>query len=122
MNAASPRKILIQCRSVPYGSSRARNALDMAMAFGAFDQNVALLFLGDGVMTLLKEQQPEGTARNIGKLLGALADYGIGTVHVDRDALAAYGLMETDFCVPVTLVHASELAALYADTDIVLTV
>ena len=123
MTTATPRKILILCRSAPYGSARARNAVDMAMACGAFDQTVAMLFLGDGVLTLLKAQQPPaGLAKNLAKILGALPDYGIGPIYVDGDALQARGLSMDDMAVPVQLSGTTAMAQLYASHDIVLSV
>ncbi len=78
------RSVLVLCRTPPYGSERARDALDIAMAFGAFEQQPTLLFLGDGVLALLEQQNPTALpARNLGKLVGTLADYGITGLHVE---------------------------------------
>jgi tRNA 2-thiouridine synthesizing protein C len=123
MPSITPRRILIQCRCAPYGSSRARDAVEVAMACGAFDQTVSLLFLGHGVLALSKDQQPvAGSARNLAKLLGALPDYGIDTVCVERDALANHGLTEQNLCLPVKLTSTEDMATLYASHDVILTV
>jgi len=93
------------------------------MAFGAFDQQVSLLFVGAGVLALLRHQEPQGDcAKNLEKLLGALPDYGIGTVHVDGSALARFGLREQDLALPVSRIDPASLALLYAAHEIVLTV
>ena len=122
MTTPAPRKILILCRSAPYGSARARDALDMAMACGAFDQNVAILFIGDGVLCLLNDQLPPGSAKNLQKILGALPDYGIGPFYVDADTLHAHGLSIADMSMQVQLVNGEDMGDVYARHDIVLSV
>lgn len=123
MSTATAKRILVLCRSAPYGSSRARDALDVAMACGAFDQQVSLLFLGEGVLALLRDQEPDPQlARNLAKILGALADYGISAIHADAESLKRFGLTPPQLALEVSLRQPSEMAALYAEHDIVLSV
>ncbi len=107
------RSVLVVCRSAPYGSSRARDAIDLAMAFAAFDQPVTLLFLGEGVFTLAAAQQPPAGTRDLGKLLGTLADYGVEDVYVDAAALAARGLDACSLELAATLAHEDTLRELF---------
>jgi len=121
--AAPRRSVLVVCRSAPYGRSRARDAVDVAMAFAAFDQPVTLLFLGDGVLALASGQRPAPEfSRSLDKLLGTLADYGIEEVHADAAALAARGLDAQALALPVRLAGPVELRELFAAHERVLTV
>lgn len=120
---SAPRTTLVICRSAPCGSTRAADALDVAMAFGAFEQPVSLLFLGDGVLALLPGQEPGPIgARSLARIAGALPDYGIERVCVEASALAARGLADTALAVPVEPLPAPAIAALIAAHEIVLTV
>ncbi len=121
--SALARSVLLLCRTAPYGSERARDALDIAMAFGAFEQQPALLFLGDGVLALLEQQNPAVLpARNLGKLIGTLADYGITGLHVDAHAMKQRGLELTDLIAGAQLADDAQLAALLAAHDMILSV
>ncbi|MEY8205608.1 MAG: sulfurtransferase complex subunit TusC [Bermanella sp.] len=53
-------KILIIARSAPYGSSLAKEGLDYVLTSAAYDQEICLLFSGDGLFQLLKQQEPRG--------------------------------------------------------------
>ena len=121
--AAARRSVLVVCRSAPYGRSRARDAIDVAMAFAAFDQPVTLLFLADGVLALARGQRPAAEfSRSLEKLLGTLADYGVESVHADAAALAARGLDAAALALPVRLAGPEELRELFATHERVLTV
>ncbi|MFI2819712.1 sulfurtransferase complex subunit TusC [Vreelandella piezotolerans] len=48
---------LVIIRHAPYSSNALREGLDVALVAAAFGQTVSLLFLGQGVLALLKEQK-----------------------------------------------------------------
>lgn len=121
--AVTARSALVICRSAPYGSARVQDALDLAMAFGAFEQQVSLLLLGDGVLALLEGQEPTVIQmRSAARLAGSLPDYGIERVFVDAHALAERRLVVGELAVPAQSLDALEIAALIAANDLVLTV
>lgn len=87
------QELMVIVRHSPYGSSLGRAALDTALAAAAFDQTVHLLFLGDGVLHLLPEQDAAAVGlRNIARLLGSLPLYDIESVLVDEASAQRYGL------------------------------
>lgn len=87
------RSLLVVIRHPPYGSSLARAALDVALAAAAFERNISLLFLGDGVLQLLPGQDGRAVGlKNLGAALGSLPLYGIEQVYVDAEAAGRYGL------------------------------
>jgi tRNA 2-thiouridine synthesizing protein C len=115
------KHFLIVCRHPPYGSSHARDALDVAMATAAFDQQVAMLFLGDGVLQLLKAQ--DGSAieqKSHDKQLGALPLYDVDALYVDAHSLHLHGLDSDDLVLPTRLVTDEEIARLFSSHPVVL--
>jgi tRNA 2-thiouridine synthesizing protein C len=115
------KSFLIVCRRPPYGQSFAREALDVALATTAFDQPVAMLFLGDGVLQLVAGQHSDGIGQKAhDKQLSALPLYDIETLYADAEALQTHQLQSTDLILPVQLLDASEIAALFASHDLAL--
>ena len=120
MNA--PRAVLIICRDAPHGSGRLRDALDTAMAFGAFEQRVSLLLLGDAVLLLAPGQQSPAGERNLVKLAGALPDYGIEPVLVAAEALRDRALDPSALALPAEPLDDAGIAALIGAQDAVLSI
>jgi tRNA 2-thiouridine synthesizing protein C len=89
---SSKPKTLLVFRQPPYSSSLSRSGLDTALAAGAFEQPVTLLFLSDGIMQLLPKQNSASIGkRNHGKVLASLPLYDIETFWVDAEALSDSG-------------------------------
>lgn len=115
------KSFLIVCRRAPYGESFAREALDVAMAAAAFDQAVAMLFLGDGVLQLIAAQHSEVIGQKAhDKQLSALPLYDVDTLYVDAEALQARQLQPSDLVLPVQLLDAAAIAALFATRAVVM--
>lgn len=115
------RKFLIVCRRPPYGSALAREALDVALATAAFDQTVAMLFLGDGVLQLVQSQDAAAIGQKAhDKQLGALPLYDVDALYVDARGLRERGLDGVELAVSAQPVDDAEIAALFAAHDIVL--
>lgn len=111
------------CRSAPYGSSRARDALDLAMALGAFEQAVSLLLMDDAVLMLLPDQDPSpAVSKNLFKVSGALQTFGVSAVLADAEALEKRGLAAADLPDDVTVLGTAELAETFARHRLVLSV
>lgn len=114
----SPRRVLVICRSSAGAGSRAREALDIALAFGAFDQPVSLLFTGDGVWNLVAGQTGEAT-RSMERLLGALPDYGIEPLLADARAVSERGIRSEHMVPGCNLLDSAAIAALVDTNDLV---
>ena len=85
--------MLVIVRHSPYGSSLARTSLEVALSSATFDQEVALLFMGDGVLHLLPEQDSSAIGvRNIAKLIASFPLYELDNLYADEAALRQYGL------------------------------
>ena len=115
------KKLLIICRKPPYGNSLAREAIDIALAAGAFEQDVSLLFCGEGLWQLMAEQDSQELAlKNHGKALAALPLYGIDDIYVQADALAERQLSQNELLLPVKALSQAQITALLDSADTVL--
>lgn len=82
------KKILLISRQAPYGTSTAKEAIDIALAASVYDQDIGILFMDDGVFQLLKNQQGDQiNQKNIASILPALALYGIENIYVHKESL-----------------------------------
>lgn len=76
----------------PHGSSAGREGLDAVLATGALSEDIGLFFIGDGVLQLNRDQQPEQIlARNYIATFGVLELYDIDQFFVCADSLLARG-------------------------------
>ncbi len=118
---STSKRIAVVCRQPPYGSSLAREALDAAMAAAAFDQQVSLIFLGDGVWQLCRRQRAEAIGqRSLEQQLATLPLYDVDRLYADADALRQRGLGSGDLSLPVEALDGDAIAALLRRQDVVL--
>jgi tRNA 2-thiouridine synthesizing protein C len=110
--------LLITLRHAPYGNSLSRAGLDLALAAAAFEQDVAVLLLGDGVLQLLPGQEATGIGlRNQGKTLASLPLYDVETVYADAGALQRHGIPHTALPAIVKPLDTDAIQALLAGSD-----
>lgn len=117
----APKRILIICRQPPYGSSYAKEALDVALATSVFEQTLALLFLGDGVCQLLGDQDSSAIgSKNISKQLSALPLYDVKEVYVDGHALEQRLISVDSLVLPAKLLDDRKIGDFINSFDTVL--
>ncbi|MDA8389718.1 MAG: sulfurtransferase complex subunit TusC [Gammaproteobacteria bacterium] len=115
------KRFLFVNRKAPYGTIYALEALEVVLITAAFDQDVSLAFLDDGVYQLLKTADPTGIGmKNFAPTYRALDDYDITKLFVERESLEERGLPEDNFVVPVTVISRAEMADMMAAQDVVL--
>ncbi|ALO46202.1 sulfurtransferase complex subunit TusC [Pseudohongiella spirulinae] len=108
-------------RQAPYGSSRAKATLDMALSAAVFEQSVQLIFMDDGVFQLLAKQDPAAIgAKNTSAALTALPLYGIETVYVASESLQQRGLAAEDLSISARVSGWQEISALLHRSDTVI--
>ena len=121
MSAGVAKKFMFVNRTAPYGTVYALESLEVVLITAAFDQDVSLVFIDDGVWQLKKGQQTKGIeTKNFSPTYRALEDYDVEKLYVEREALDARGLTEDDLIVGVNVLSASELGTLMAEQDVVL--
>jgi tRNA 2-thiouridine synthesizing protein C len=109
-------------RKAPYGTIYALEGLEVVLISAAFDQDVSLAFVDDGVYQLAKGQQTKGIdTKNFSPAYRALEGYDIEKLYVEKESLEARGLSEGDLLVDVQVLPAAELGALMAEQDVVVT-
>ena len=90
---AEGKKFLYINRKAPYGTIYALEALEVVLIGAAFDQNVSLAFLDDGVYQLVEGQDTAGIGmKNFSRTYRALGDYEVRKVYVERESLTERGL------------------------------
>ncbi|WP_211331963.1 sulfurtransferase complex subunit TusC [Inmirania thermothiophila] len=108
-------------RKAPYGTIYALEALEVVLIAAAFDQDVSLVFVDDGVYQLKKGQNTKGIdVKNFSPTYRALEGYDIEKLYVERESLEARGLTEEDLLVPVEVLSSEELRELMEQQDVVL--
>lgn len=116
------KSLLIISRQPPWSSPTAREALDIALAGGAFDLPIAMLFLDDGVFQLSTAQQPATLQqKDLGANLQALPMFGVEALYASSRSLQERGLEQQKLNLAVELLDDTGLTALVARYDQVIT-
>jgi tRNA 2-thiouridine synthesizing protein C len=91
------KKFLYVKRKAPYGTIYAWESLEVVLIGAAFDQEVSLMFLDDGVFQLTKGQDTTGIGmKNFSPTYRSLGDYEVKNIYVDRNSLESRGLTQDD--------------------------
>ena len=116
------KSLLIVSRQAPWSGPGAREALDIALAGGAFDLPIALLFLDDGVFQLAPGQKPANLEqKDLQANLQALPLFGVEDLFAAGRSLAERGLASDGLCLPVRVLDDAALRQLTQDYDQVIT-
>ncbi len=91
------KKFLYVNRKAPYGTVYALESLEVVLIGAAFDQDVSLAFLDDGVYQIAKGQDTKGIGmKNFSPTYSALGDYDVKKIYVDKQSLEERGLTADD--------------------------
>ena len=129
------KKFMFVNRRAPYGTIYALESLEVVLISAAFEQEVALVFMDDGVYELTKGQKTDGIGmKNFSPTYTALGDYEIKNIYIGKESLEERGLTLDDLQHlvwedededwaekdSIHLVSSKELAAVMADQEVVL--
>ena len=107
-------------RRAPHGTIYTYEGLEMVLIMAAYDQDISMTFIDDGVYSLVKDQDTtEIEIKGFMKTLGVLEDYDVENLYVDRKSLEDRGLTEDDLYVPVQVLDASEIGKLMTEQDVI---
>ncbi len=122
-------------RKAPYGTIYALESLEVALIGAAFEQDVALAFVDDGVYQIAEGQNSAGIGmKNFSKTYRALGDYEVRKLYVERESLIERGLGQENL-MPIVyedenedyaekpsihIVDRAEIAKLIGEADIIL--
>ncbi|MGU9956701.1 MAG: sulfurtransferase complex subunit TusC [Arenicellales bacterium WSBS_2016_MAG_OTU3] len=129
------KKFLYINRRAPHGTVYAQEGLEVALIGAAFDQDVSMAFIDDGVFQLCKSQDTKAIeAKNFCATFKALGDYEVTKLYVEQESLAERGLSQDDL-MPLTwededddwaekpsihIVDKNKLADLIEEQDVIL--
>ena len=115
------KKFMFVNRKAPYGTIYALEGLEVVLISAAFDQDVSLAFVDDGVFQLVKGQKTDGVEmKNFSPTYRALEGYDIEKLYVERESMEARGLSEDDLLVDVQVMSAAEMGDMMAQQDVVI--
>jgi tRNA 2-thiouridine synthesizing protein C len=128
------KKFLYLNRKAPYGTIYAWESLEVVLIGAAFDQDVSLAFMDDGVYQLTKGQDTAAVGmKNFSPTYAALGDYEVKKIFVEQESLEERGLTLDDLQHlvwedenddwaekdSIKLVSRAEMAAIMDDADVV---
>jgi tRNA 2-thiouridine synthesizing protein C len=116
------KKFLFVNRKAPYGTIYALESLEVVLISAAFEQDVSLAFLDDGVYQLAKGQNTKGLdgVKNFSPTYRALEGYDIEKLYVEKESMDARGLTEADLLVDVKVISRSDMTKLMTDSEVVM--
>ena len=115
------KKFLYINRRAPHGSIYAHEALEVVLIGAAFDQDVSLAFIDDGVYQLKKNQDTSDiNTKNFSKTYGALEMYDVEKLYVEKESLEQRGLSEDDLLVDVKILTSDEMKKIITDSEVIL--
>lgn len=127
------KRFLYVNRKAPHGTVYALESLEVVLIGAAFEQDVSLAFLDDGVFQLVKKQVTTGIGvKNFSPTYRALGDYDVKKLFVERESLAERGLTQDDLMAvthenddeedvsSIEIVDRARMAEIMAAQDVVL--
>jgi tRNA 2-thiouridine synthesizing protein C len=129
------KKFLYINRKAPHGTMYAQESLEVVLIAAAFEQEVTLAFIDDGVYQLMQNQDTSAIgSKNFAPTYRALGDYDVSQIYVERESLEQRGLAKEDL-MPLTyededddwaekdsihIVSSAELADIIEQQDVIL--
>jgi tRNA 2-thiouridine synthesizing protein C len=129
------KKFLYVNRKAPHGSIYAQESLEVVLIGAAFEQDVTLAFIDDGVYQLMHNQDTSALgSKNFAPTFRALGDYDVSQIYVERESLERRGLGKQDL-IPLTwededddwaekdsihIVSSAEMADIFERQDVIL--
>ncbi|HBH36725.1 MAG TPA: sulfurtransferase complex subunit TusC [Gammaproteobacteria bacterium] len=127
------KKFMYVNRRAPYGTIYAWESLEVVLIGAAFEQDVSMAFIDDGVYQLTKGQDTTGLEmKNFSPTYSALGDYEVTKVYIEKESLEERGLTLEDLQHltwededddwaekdSIKLVSRAEMAQVFADQDV----
>ena len=129
------KKFLYVNRKAPYGTIYALESLEVVLIGAAFEQDVSLAFVDDGVYQIKKGQDTADSGmKNFSPTYKALGDYEVTKLYVEQESLDERGLTVDDLMAltyededddynekpSIRVISRQEMADLMEEQDVVL--
>ncbi|ARM30048.1 sulfurtransferase complex subunit TusC [Prosthecochloris sp. HL-130-GSB] len=115
------KKIMHVMRHAPHGTIYTYEGLEMILIMAAYEQDISVAFVGDGVYALKKGQDTSGIdIKGFARTFLALDGYDVEKLYVDEESLEERGLTEDDLVVDVEVMSSGEIGRLMNEQDVVI--
>lgn len=115
------KKFMYVNRRAPHGTIYAQESLEVVLVGAAFDQDVSIVFMDDGVYQILKDQDTSAIGtKNFSKTFRALEMYDVDKLYVEKESMQARGISEDDLNVSVEVKSSEEIGRLMEQHDVIL--
>ena len=115
------KKFMYVNRRAPHGTIYAQESLEVVLIGAAFDQDVSIVFIDDGVFQIRKDQDTSAIeTKNFSKTFRALEMYDVEKLYVEQESLEARGMSVDDLNVEVEVKTSEEIGRLMEEQDVIL--
>ena len=128
MEGGVVKKFLYVNRRAPHGTIYAQESLEVALIGAAFEQDVSMLFLDDGVFEVRKGQNTvTAGVKNFSPTYRALPMYDVEKLFVERESMETRGMTEDDLIdlgdedVTIQVIGSAQVTELMEQQDVILT-
>jgi len=116
------KKVAFIFHSAPHAISAGREGLDALLAASAYSEDLAIFFVGEGVLQLLKGQDPaQVLSRDYISAFKLLDLYDIEQRFICEQSLQDWGIEENDLIIDGQLLSPQEIAQQWEEFDQLLT-
>jgi len=113
------KKFLFVIKKPPHGSIYPYEGLEVVLIVAAYEQEISVAFLEDGVFCLVKGQEPAAIGiKDFSNTFRVMEDYGVEHLYVDGEALKERGLTEDDLVTPVEVVDKETISRVMQEQDV----
>lgn len=121
------KKIMFTVRHAPHGTIYVYEGLEVKLIMAAYDADISVVFMDDGVLALKKGQDTKELGiKGFAATYGALTDYEISKIFVDHTSMEERGMTQEDLLqvgededteepIIPTMVSSREIAAMMAE-------
>ena len=114
-------KVAVLMRKAPYGSVYAAEGFRSIMGVGVFEMDISVVFVDDGVYTLVKGQDPAKLdMKPLGEGFPMLPDFDVTKFYVHDRSLSERGLTPDDLVMDVEVLDDAGVAQVLQSCGIVL--
>ncbi|MCA2016845.1 sulfurtransferase complex subunit TusC [Vibrio tritonius] len=104
-------KLAFVFHSSPHQTSAGREALDAVLAASAYSEEISVFFIGEGVLQLLRDQQPDLIlSRNYISAFKLLDLYDIEDRVICQDSLIEWGIDANELVIDGEIIERNQLA------------
>ena len=115
------KKFMYVNRRAPHGTIYAQESLEVVLIGAAFEQDVSIVFIDDGVFQIRKDQDTAAIeTKNFSKTFRALEMYDVEKLYVEEESLSARGMTANDLNVDVEVKTSEEIGRLMEEQDVIL--